>query len=247
MESERRSNKPNTLYQVSLLQGLANGDYTGSVTVTELKRHGDTGLGTFHRLNGELIMLDGRVYRAAGNGCVEPVSDEETSPFSVASFLQADERKSLRALSDHNALLTELNRLVEARGKNQFYMIRIDGLFSEMHVRSVYAQKEPYRRLVDVLEQDQTLFDFENILGTVVGLYCPPYMSYLNATGWHMHFISRDRTKGGHVLGASIAHADVTWEDIHSFELRLPQNDRFDRFDFTVDQSRDIKKIERNR
>ena len=74
------------LYQVSLLQGLTNGDYYGSVPVTELKQHGDTGIGTFNKLNGELIMLDGGVYRAAGDGSVEAVSDEETIPFSIVTL-----------------------------------------------------------------------------------------------------------------------------------------------------------------
>ena len=45
--------------QVSLLQGLTFGDYTGSVTVAELKKMGDIGIETFDKLNGELIMLDG--------------------------------------------------------------------------------------------------------------------------------------------------------------------------------------------
>ena len=101
-------------------------------------------------------------------------------------------------------------------------------------------------RLAKVLERDQTFFDYENIEGTVVGLYCPPYMSYLNAVGWHMHFISKDKSCGGHVLGLSIADAILTWEDINSFELKLPQNESFDSFDLTVDQSKEIEKIEKN-
>ena len=252
MEHQRTSNARDlseqhrdVLYQVSLLQGLTHGDYDGSVTVAELKRHGDTGIGTFHRLNGELIMLDGRVYRAAGDGRVEAVSDDETSPFSVVAFLRADETKPLEGLSDHDALRRELERMVEGKGKNHFRMIRIDGLFREIHVRSVYPQEEPYLRLVDVLEHDQTFFDYENVEGTVVGLYCPPYMSHLNAVGWHMHFISKDKTKGGHVIGLAVADAMLTWDDIHAIELRLPQNERFDRFDLTADQSSDIKKVER--
>ena len=69
------------MYQVSLLQGLTFGDYYGSITVEELEKNGDTGIGTFNRLNGELIMIDGETYRAAGDGSVELVSDEETIPF----------------------------------------------------------------------------------------------------------------------------------------------------------------------
>ena len=65
------------MFQVSLLQGLTFGDYHGSITVEDLKEHGDTGLGTFDGLNGEMIVIDGEVYRAAGDGTVEEVSDDE--------------------------------------------------------------------------------------------------------------------------------------------------------------------------
>ena len=165
------------IYQVSLLQGLINGDYHGSVAVGELKQHGDTGIGTFNRLNGELIMLDGEVYRAAGDGEVEGVSDDETIPFSVVTFMDVDESKKLSEISNFDALHNMLNHMVQQRGMNRFYMIRIDGMFREINVRSVYAQEEPYKRLTEVLEYHQTFFDYENIEGTMVGVHCPPYMS----------------------------------------------------------------------
>ena len=234
------------IYQVSLLQGLINGDYHGSVAVGELKQHGDTGIGTFNRLNGELIMLDGEVYRAAGDGEVEGVSDGETIPFSVVTFLDADETKKLNEIPDFDTLRNKLNHMVQQRGMNRFYMIRIDGTFREINVRSVYAQEEPYKRLTEVLECDQTFFTYENIEGTMVGVYCPPYMAALNAVGWHLHFISGDKTKGGHVLGVNIADAVLTWDDIDGFEVRLPKNEMFAGFDLTVDQSGDIQKVETN-
>ena len=234
------------IYQVSLLQGLAYGDYYGSVTLGQLKQHGDTGIGTFDRLNGELIMLDGKIYRASGNGSVEVPSDDETSPFAVVTFLDADVTKHLKEIPDLHALDRELDQLVEENGKNRFYMIRIDGMFRNVTVRSVYAQEEPYRPLVEVL-QNQSLFDYENIEGTVVGLYCPPYLSALNAAGWHMHFVSKDKTKGGHVLGLNIADAVLTWDGKDTFQMSLPQNEMFAGFDLTVDQSEDIEKIEKKR
>ena len=234
------------LYQVSLLQGLTLGDYCGSITAAELKQHGDTGIGTFNRLNGELIMLDGVIYRAAGDGNVEMVSDDETIPFSVVTFLDADETKNLRDIPDFDALCGELDKMVQERGINRFYMIRIDGMFRQIYVRSVNAQEEPYKRLTEVLACDQTFFTYENIEGTMVGVYCPPYMSALNAVGWHLHFISGDKTKGGHVLGVHIADAVLNWDDIDGFEVKLPQNEMFAGFDLTVDQSEDIKKVETN-
>lgn len=234
------------MYQVSLLQGLSYGDYDGSITVAELKEHGDIGLGTFDKLNGELIMLEGDIYRAAGNGSIECVSDEETIPFAVVTFMDADVSKSLGNIPDFNALCRELDQMVLERGKNRFYMIRIDGIFREMNVRSVHAQKKPYRRLTEVLMSEQTHFDYEHIEGTVVGLYCPPYMSALNAVGWHMHFISHDKTKGGHVLGLHIADAVLTWDDTDMFQMKLTQNECFSDFDLSVDQSEDIEKIEKS-
>lgn len=236
-----------TIYQVSLLQGLTFGDYCGSVTIEELKQHGDIGIGTFDKLNGELIMLDGEVYRASGCGNVEVVSDDELTPFSVVTFFKIHESINLNNVINFETLHHKLDEIVNKRGKNRFYMIRVDGLFNEINVRSVYQQKKPYKPLVKVLQSDQTFFDYQNIDGTVVGLYCPPYMSSLNATGWHMHFISKDKTKGGHVLGLSIADAVLSLDYIDEFQLRLAQNEMFANFDLTVDQSEDIKKVETNK
>jgi len=234
-----------TMYQVSLLQGLTFGDYYGSVTVEELKKHGDIGLGTFEGLNGEMIVLEGTVYRAAGDGSVEVVPDAEKIPFSNVTFLDTDEKQEIAKHVDFNSLIEELNAKVETLGTNRFYMIRIDGTFSEMNVRSELAQKEPYEPLAKVLEHDQTFFDYQDIEGTVVGLYCPPYMSQLNATGWHLHFISSDRSKGGHILGLKTDKANITWDYTDGFEMELPENKMFKEFDLTVDQSEDIEKVEK--
>lgn len=232
------------IYQVSLLQGLTLGDYNGSITAEELKKHGDIGIGTFDDLDGELIMLDGVIYRAAGDGSVETVPNDETIPFSNVTFMDADTTKELKDIASFEALRAELDRIVAEKGKNRFYMIRIDGSFKKANLRSEYAQKEPYKPLVEVLETDQTFFDYEDIEGTVVGLYCPPYMSDLNATGWHLHFVSKDKTKGGHVLDLSIEEATLSWDDTDGFQMILPKNEMFEGFDLTVDQSEDIDKVE---
>jgi acetolactate decarboxylase len=86
-----------TIYQVSLLQGLTFGDYNGSVSVADLKKRGDIGIGTFEGLNGELIAIDGKVYRAAGDGSVEEVSDDTLIPFSnviILAFFSCGEKRN---------------------------------------------------------------------------------------------------------------------------------------------------------
>ena len=230
--------------QVSLLQGLTFGDYNGSVPVSRLKELGDTGIGTFDGLNGELIMLDGVVYRAAHDGSIEVVADEETVPFANVTFFDGDESLSLSGIDTVSALKEALDQKVQETGSNRFYMVRAEGTFRTMEVRSERPQTEPYEPLADVLETDQTFFSYQEIEGTVVGLYCPAYMSDLNAVGWHFHFISDDKAAGGHVLDLSADTLEVSMDRTDGFSMILPDNDMFNSFDLTVDQSDDIKKVE---
>lgn len=51
-------------YQVSTLQALALGYSKSVITVGELLKHGNLGLGTFEDVDGEMIVLDGKCYRA---------------------------------------------------------------------------------------------------------------------------------------------------------------------------------------
>ncbi len=67
-----------TMFQVALLQSLTQGYYDGIIEVSELKKYGDTGLGTFEGVNGEMIVLDGKVYQALGDGTVKEADDKET-------------------------------------------------------------------------------------------------------------------------------------------------------------------------
>ena len=61
---EISENNMGKYYQVSTLQALALGFSKSVITVKELIRHGDMGLGTFEDVDGEMIVLDGKCYRA---------------------------------------------------------------------------------------------------------------------------------------------------------------------------------------
>lgn len=75
------------MYQVSTLQALAMGCNKAVITVEELLRHGDTGLGTFEGVDGEMIVADGVCYRATVDGSVVEVPPELGVPFSSVSHL----------------------------------------------------------------------------------------------------------------------------------------------------------------
>ncbi|HEY6635303.1 MAG TPA: acetolactate decarboxylase, partial [Acidimicrobiia bacterium] len=71
--SEALQLERHSLFQVSTSNALAQGVFSGAVTVGELRRHGDFGLGTFAGLDGELIMIEGTCFHAGAGGTIEEV------------------------------------------------------------------------------------------------------------------------------------------------------------------------------
>ena len=235
-----------TIYQVALLQSLTQGYYDGIIKVSELKQHGDIGIGTFEGVNGEMIVLDGTVYQALGDGSVQVADDNETVPFSNVTFFDKDGSLELSDIKDINALKEKLDSMVGDNGKNLFYFVKVSGTFSVMNVRSEIKQEKPYKTLDKALETDQREFNYENITGTVVALYCPDYMSGLNTPGWHFHFISDDKAKGGHILDLKFDKATAEFDATAEFEMCLTDNDDFQKMELSKDVSDAIKKVETN-
>jgi acetolactate decarboxylase len=82
-----------TLFQISTSNALLDGDYRGSMTFGELKRHGTFGLGTFDELDGEMIGLEGRFYQIKADGVASPVPDSMTTPFAVVTVFDTDKTR----------------------------------------------------------------------------------------------------------------------------------------------------------
>lgn len=233
------------VYQAALLQSLAKGHLDGFITVGELKKHGDTGIGTFDGLNGEMIVLDGVVYQAIADSSIVVVDNAVTVPFSNVAFFEADFNKKFRNVASKDELEAQLNKIVEKNGRNSFYVIKLEGTFNQIDFRSEYAQKKPYPTLLNALAKDQTEFTAKNVDGTIVGLYCPSYMNGLNSVGWHFHFITADKKRGGHVMGLNLKNGAMSLGKYDRFEMILPETKKFQGFDFTVDANKDIEKAER--
>ena len=232
------------VYQVALLQSLAQGYFDGTVSVGELKQFGDIGIGTFDGLDGEMIVLDGTVYRAAADGTVNAVEDDMTVPFANITFFEEDGSIAIENATDIQVLMGYLNEVVAANGKNLFYMVKVTGTFSDILVRSEPKQEKPYRLLDEALAADQVEYEYTDINGTLVGLFCPVYMKGLNSAGWHFHFVSDDLTKGGHVLQVNIASAQASYDITGNFRLFLPDNEDFQGINLGRDMDDVIKNAE---
>jgi len=236
--------KQSSLFQVSLLQALSLGDYHGTATIDELKKHGDIGLGTFDGLDGEMIMLDGIVYKAADDGTVS-VIDDGTTPFANVTFAKDDIADTVSADS-FNDFEKKMDGILKREGANSVYFIKIRGRF-DITIRSIAKQSPPYRKLAEVLSKEQVVWDHKGVRGTVVGVYCPAYMSMMNNHGWHLHFISDDRKIGGHVLDLSFDNTECLLTKIDSMNIIIPGTGPFQSLDLSQDQEKDIKSIEGSR
>jgi acetolactate decarboxylase len=230
------------LYQVSTLRALQEGAFDGQVTCGELRRHGDLGIGTFEALDGEMIVLNGRVYQAPAQGPVRQAADSLKAPFACVTFFRPQQ-----TLQHQSAVsLADLERQLDLHTptKNLFYAVRIDGTFSYVKTRSVPRQKEPYPRLIEATRQ-QSVFEFHDVRGTVVGVYCPAYASGVNLPGWHLHFITADRTGGGHVLELAGRDLCAQLQTIRQLQMTLPTGGRFYQADMAGDASKELEKAEK--
>lgn len=179
--------EPHVLFQASTIAALLDGAYEGDLTFAELAEHGDLGLGTLNGLDGEMIALDGRFYRADVNGFVGEIDGSARTPFAVVVPFEATVDVSV---SDLPARLADAGPVCA---------VRFDGEFEVVHLRSVPRQQPPYRPLAEVAAEQHT-FDLEDVSGTLVGFRFPDYASGVEVPGYHLHFITDDRRRGGHVL-----------------------------------------------
>lgn len=70
-----------SLYQISTSGALVEGVFQGCMRVREILKQGDFGLGTFHGLDGEGIMVDGACYQALSDGSVLPADPDYLTHF----------------------------------------------------------------------------------------------------------------------------------------------------------------------
>lgn len=194
--------EPHVLFQASTIGALLEGAYDGDLSFAELAEHGDLGLGTFNGLDGEMIGLDGRFYRAAVDGSVRAVGPDERTPFAVVTRFEPAIDAELAGPLEHEALLAELDALVPASAAS--CAIRIDGRFELVRARSVPRQRQPYRPLADVVSE-QRVFELRDAAGTMVGFRFPDYAEGIEVSGFHLHFVDAARERGGHVLGSRAA------------------------------------------
>lgn len=238
--------KSNTIYQASTLQALALGYTRPVVTVQELLEHGDTGLGTFENVDGEMIVLDGVCYQAKPDGSIVRSEDAAGVPFAVSGFVKDGRKFQIEEKQSLDAIRQELTlRIEEEFGLNSIHIARIDGWFHSVHARAGAPYRSQHISLKDILSKTQKDFCFEELHGTLVCVYFPDYMDGINASGWHMHFLSKDRTLGGHVFEVSMSAGECLLQKMDKIELQLPREAAFDTYSLKEASQDEIEEVEK--
>lgn len=209
-----------SVFQVSTFAALSSGLYESDIPYGRIKQRGDFGLGTFESLDGEMVALGGEYFQVHFDGKLTRVKDAQTSPFATVKFFYPD----LSFRVDERVNFQELKQLIDSRlpYPNLIYAIKIEGVFRFITARSVPKQEKPYKTL-QVVTKGQSVFYFDDIQGTLVGFRMPAYLDGFNIGGYHFHFISSDKNKGGHALDLTLANGTVYIDVADSVTAAFPR------------------------
>jgi acetolactate decarboxylase len=232
----------NTVTQVSTIDALLTGAYDGQMPLGQLLRYGDFGIGTFDGLDGEMIILDRQVYQARADGTVHLMPTNSTTPFASVVNFRPDMTPGLTDILTEKTFQTRVDDL--APNQNLFLAVRFDGYFTSMKVRSVPKQEKPYPPLAEVTPH-QAEFEYIGISGTILGFRCPPFVKGINVPGYHLHFISDDKTKGGHILDFTTVGGNLQLDACNRFYMILPEQEQFAALDLSQDRSQELEKVEK--
>lgn len=232
--------KPNSVFQYSTLSALLEGVYDGEMTVGELKKHGNYGIGTFNALDGEMILYEGECYKATSDSKVIKVGDLAKIPFAaICTFVPDTIIKIGHALN-----LKEIKHYIDSvmPSGNLLYAYKISGSFDSIVIRSVPKQQKPYVRLIEAYKA-QGVYTFAHLDGILFGYKFPHYLKDVNMDDYHFHFLTTDKSKGGHLLSCTIMNGEIDVAIIRNFQLQLPDNNYFNATKFLNSKS-ELLKIE---
>ena len=237
-----------TLYISAPILDLVDGLLEGTVSMGKALAHGTFGLGTLRMLDGEVVVLDGVAYQQTADGECRVVPVDATSPFMmVCNFTQTSCSGQIGHAS-FEELQSSLSQMLSS--KNLFTAIKIKGSFKYIKVRAVRKQ-EHNRPLVEVT-REQAIIEFHGDEqpqeGYLVGFFSPKFLGHqLSVPGFHLHFLTSDFRKGGHVLDLVVDFAEVYCQTLHSMIQEFPSTDEFAMQDFDgndVDREVQLKEAE---
>ncbi|KAF4457095.1 alpha-acetolactate decarboxylase [Fusarium austroafricanum] len=218
---------PNHLFQYSVVSALMDGVAETGITLLELLAYGDHGLGTFRRMVGEMIILDGVIYDMKPDGSVVALDSDacakQSAPFAMITHFEPT-ATALKQIPSKDSLTETLSQLLPGT-KNHYLAYRVEGIFKSVTVRTVGGQQSPGESLAE-LGKRQASHTFNDIEGTIIGFRSPAFMQGISVAGDHLHFLAANRESGGHVLALEgDGDLEINAARIAAFNLQFPSED----------------------
>ncbi len=164
-------------------------------------------------------MLDGEAWKAELDCTVTRPERSARTPYAVVVPFAPGAPVTLSGPFGDDELEARLGERVS--GARRPTAVRIDGRFAEVHVRSVPRQSPPYVPLAEVIAQ-QHVSVLHDVAGTMVGFCFPDALDGIEMVGAHLHFLSDDRARGGHVLSFTLLEASARLDGATRLHVELP-------------------------
>lgn len=233
----------NSLFQYGIADAFVGGYFDATYPWKTLKQHGNFGLGAPGELDGELTINDGKAYQTTANGKTIQVADSFKTSLAFVTFFAPQTTFTIKAGTDQATVYQQIDE--KLKNRNGMYAIRITGVFNQIKTRAFpsYTTK-PYPPLATLLHT-QRFFEMSNIHGVLIGYKLPTYINGISIEGYHFHFLSADRTQGGHLLGFKGEDLKIEIAEMKDFKLSVPEDPAFKRFEFKKKENKDLEKVEK--
>jgi acetolactate decarboxylase len=171
---------------------------------------------------------------------VRECDDDVLSPFAVVARFQPDAGLALAQCPDLSHLTAQFDSLRQT--DNIFFALRVDGHFDYVHTRAMCRTKEGVPLVQAAAVQPE--FEFHDVSGTLVGFWTPEYARTLNVPGYHLHFVSADRTRGGHLLQCRGSNLSLQLQREGDYRIAFPETEDFLKADLRRDPAGDLARAE---
>jgi len=209
-----------TVTVASVLDDFKKGAYAGRASFADLLGYGRFGIGTMDGLDGEAMILNGRVYRFDAFGQATVIDPTNTTPSATVTFFEPDTKFDVGELDDD-----VFKKTMDWKRPPGVSLVafRITGKFDVVKTRSVPRQSPPYQPL-SAVASNTVESEWRDTAGTMIGFYSPDSLKDVTWPGYHLHFLDKERKHGGHVLSFRLRQGRIDMDPCSGLYVMMATN-----------------------
>jgi alpha-acetolactate decarboxylase len=240
---------PNDIFQYSTVSALMGGLASSGPTASQLNGYGTHGIGTFTKMDGELLYLDGKAWQFTSDGRTRPAPEDVSLPFIQVTKFVPEHTTTVSPNLKQEALIELFTSAgPEAGGKNSFVPFTIKGSFKTIHLRVAGPQLYDGQPLGEVAKNARQ-WSASEIKGTIFGIMSPEWSQGISVAGVHCHFVSdpdeNGEVKGGHVCDFEAEdRVEVSWAVTGRYHLGFPRGKEWEDLELATVDKAGIKQAE---